>query len=181
MNTFDDTTTFSQEIQLYTLYLALSKEIPYYIYSVQKNDYALYFTDTTLCGKDGSVILDSDISTVAADKLLDIAYRLSMNGDFDCFEDNGQYIYTVSLDESGMCDVALAIAPSAGTLDISYKQGSIQVIIRNDKIISIDLSCCGAIKVVLSNADVTFDAKMEFLDSPINIDIPQAVITTLEK
>lgn len=37
MNTFDDTTTFSQETQLYTLYLVLSKEIPYYIYSEKEN------------------------------------------------------------------------------------------------------------------------------------------------
>jgi len=37
LNTFNDTTTFSQETQLYTLYLVLSKEIPYYIYSEREN------------------------------------------------------------------------------------------------------------------------------------------------
>ena len=151
------------------------------ISSIQKNGYALYFTDTMICNQNGSVISAADATTVEAAKLLDIAYQTCLNAQLDCSQAGGNYTYTLSLDEDGMEAVAYAIAPAAEGMDLLFDSGSIQVMICEDQIQSIEVNCGGTVQIVLSNAKVAFEARMEFAEGTDTAAIPEAVKETLEK
>ncbi|MGM9521758.1 MAG: hypothetical protein ACI3VB_04690 [Oscillospiraceae bacterium] len=151
------------------------------ISSIQKNGYALYFTDTAVCNKDGNVISAADATAVESAKLLDIAYQTCLNADLDCSETDGNYVYTLSLDEEGMEAVAYAIAPAAEGMDILFDNGSLQVVICNDKIQSISFCCSGNVQIVLSKAAVSFEAQLEFTENETEVTIPEAVKKALEK
>ena len=149
--------------------------------SIQKNGYALYFTDTTIWNQNGSVISAADATTVEAAKLLDIAYQTCLNAQFDCSLADGKYTYTISLDVEGMEAVAYAIAPAAKGMDIFFNSGSIQVVICEDQIQSIEVNCGGTVQIVLSNAKVAFEALIEFTEGTDTAAIPEAVKETSEK
>ncbi|MGN0800376.1 MAG: hypothetical protein ACI4NU_08090 [Christensenellales bacterium] len=151
------------------------------ISSIQKNGYALYFTDTLICNKNGSVIPTADATTVEAAKLLDIAYQTCLNAQMDCSRADGNYTYTLSLDEDGMEAVAYAIAPAAEGMDLLFDSGSIHVVIFEDQIRSIEVNCGGTVQVVLSNANVAFEARMELTEGTDAAAIPEAVKETLGK
>lgn len=149
--------------------------------SIQKNGYAVYFTDTEICNQEGKTILASDASLIEAAKLLDIAYQACLNAEQSCSEADGKYTYTVSLDKDGMEAVAYAIAPAAEGMDLFLENGSLQIVIENDRIQSIEVYCSGNVQVVLSNAVVAFEARMEFAEDMAAETIPKAVKNTLEK
>ncbi|MGN0298006.1 MAG: hypothetical protein ACI4C1_02285 [Lachnospiraceae bacterium] len=151
------------------------------ISSIQKNGYALYFTDTTICNQNGKIILAADAANIEAAKLLDIAYEACLNATLECREENGQYIYSLSLDEEGMKTVVYAIAPEAEKMDITFDSGSIQVVVGDDQIQSVNISCGGNVQIVLSSADVVFEAKMEFKQDVVPTELPEAVKKTLEE
>ncbi|MGN1367633.1 MAG: hypothetical protein ACI4WX_02100, partial [Aristaeellaceae bacterium] len=151
------------------------------ISSIQKNGYALYFTDTTVCNQNGSVIPAADASTVEAASLLDIAYQTCLNAKLDCGESGGLYTYTLSLDESGMEAVAYAVAPAAEGMDIFFDSGSMQVVLCKDQIKTIVICCGGTVQVVPFHAEVTFEARIEFAEGMDAPAIPDAVKETLMK
>lgn len=151
------------------------------ISSIRKYGYALYFTDSAICDKDGNVVLASEAPTVEAAKLLDIAYQACLNGDMDCTESEGSYLYTLSLDEEGMEAVAHAIAPETEGMDILFDTGSIQLVLSDGAMRSITISCGGSVQVVLSSAEVALEAELTFAQGAVEAEIPEAVKTALEK
>ena len=103
-----------------------------------------------------------------------------MNAQFDCSLADGKYTYTISLDAEGMEAVAYAIAPAAKGMDIFFNSGSIQVVICEDQIQSIEVNCGGTVQIVLSNAKVAFEALIEFTEGTDTAAIPEAVKETSE-
>ena len=77
--------------------------------------------------------------------------------------------------------VASAIAPAAEGMDLFFDSGSIRVVICEDQIQSMEVNCGGTVQIVLSNAKVTFEARMEFAESTDIAAIPEAVKETLVK
>ncbi len=149
--------------------------------SLQKNGYAVYFSDGAVCDSSGSVITDSDRDTVEAAKLLDIAYEICMNARLESSETAEGTIYSVILDENGMKEVAYAIVPEAKNLDIGFTGGSIQVIIRDGKLQNLLISCSGKLEVLLSEADVKIGAELQFTGEEVTATIPQNVKDMLEQ
>ncbi|MGN1025401.1 MAG: hypothetical protein ACI4P4_03240, partial [Faecousia sp.] len=84
-------------------------------------------------------------------------------------------------DEDGMEAVAYAIAPAAEGMDLLFDSGSIQVMICENQIQSIEVNCGGTVQIVLSTAKVAFEARMEFAEGTDPAAIPEAVKETLEK
>ena len=80
--------------------------------------------------------------------------------------------------------VAYAIAPEAKKLDVSFESGSIRVIITGERIESVEITVDGSVQIVLSSADVSIGAKLNFSDGSANVTIPEAVkevlLNTLE-
>lgn len=151
------------------------------INSLQKNGYAVYFTDEAVCDSNGNVILDSERGTVEAAKLLDIAYEICMNAGLESSETAEGTIYSVTLDENGMKEVTYAIVPEAKSLDIGFTGGSIQAIVREGKLQNLLISCSGKLEVLLSEADVKIGAELQFTGEEVTETIPEPVKTSLEQ
>lgn len=151
------------------------------IFSVQENGYALYFTDDTICDSKGNSIPAASAANIDAAQLLDIAYTACMNASADSTVKGSQYIYTLSLNEEGMEAVAYAIAPEAEKLNISFASGSIQVIILDERIESVEITVSGSVQIVLSSADVSIGATLAFSGDSADATIPEAVKEALQK
>lgn len=150
------------------------------IFSVQENGYALYFTDDAICDSKGNSIPTASAANIDAAKLLDIAYDICMNASADCVSQGEQYTYTLSLDDEGMEAVAYAIAPEAEKLNISFESGSIQIVIREASIESIEVKVSGSVQVLLSHADASIGAKLEFAGDSADAVLPDAVKEALQ-
>jgi len=151
------------------------------IFCVQENGYALYFTDEAICDSKGNSIPTASAANVDAAQLLDIAYDICMNASADCVNQGDQYTYTLSLDDEGMEAVAYAIAPESEKLNISFESGNIRVVIRDEKIESVEVKVNGSVQIVLSSADVSIGAKLEFSGDSVDATIPDAVKEALQK
>ncbi|MGN0314245.1 MAG: GLUG motif-containing protein [Fusicatenibacter sp.] len=151
------------------------------IASIRKNGYALYFTDTAICNQSGSVLQAAQADTAEAAKLLKIAYQICLNAEADCSQVDGKYTYSLSLDEDGMKAVAYAVAPAAEGMDLLFDSGSLQLVISDDQIESIEIHCGGTVRIVLSYADVAFEERMVFTEGTDASEIPEAVRKTLEQ
>lgn len=88
---------------------------------IRKNGKSIYFTEEAICDQNGKPLKKDDEPLVESSELLEIAYQLFLNGDFNCTELDGRYIYTLKLDEDGMKEIANAIAPETEKLDINYE------------------------------------------------------------
>lgn len=150
------------------------------ISSLQKNGSALYFTDTAICDENGHALTFSEASGVEAAKLLDIAYQVCMNGELACSTANENDVYTLSLDEAGIKAVAYAIAPETQDMDLFLDSGSIQLVVGQDSLRSIELRCRGSVQVLFSSVDAAFEARLEFLDGEAPVTIPEAVKETFQ-
>lgn len=151
------------------------------IFCVQENGYALYFSGDTVCDSKGNAISAVGVSNIDAARLLDIAYTVCMNASANCASKGNAYIYTISMDEAGMKSVAYAIAPEAEKLNISFESGNIQVVLRDEMIESISISVSGSVQIVLSRADVSIGAELQFSQDSVAVTIPDAVKETLSK
>lgn len=153
------------------------------IAAIRKNGYALYFTDTAICNQNGVVIpaASADTAAVEASKLLDIAYQTCLNAKLDCSQANGMHVYTLSLDEDGMEAVAYTIAPAVEGMDLFLDSGSIRIVICGEQIRSMEVRCGGTVQIVLSHTDVSFEARMEFVEGTDAAAVPEAVRETLGK
>ncbi|MGN1307867.1 MAG: GLUG motif-containing protein [Faecousia sp.] len=151
------------------------------ISSIQKNGYALYVSGDTICDQNGNTISAKEAETVEAARLPDIAYQLCLNAELNCSEAGGKYTYTLSLDEAGMETVAYAIAPAAEGMDILFDSGSLQIVLHDDRIERITLSCTGSVQVVLSNAAVSFEAQLDFPEDMDKAALPEGVRAKIEK
>ena len=151
------------------------------IFRVEENGYALYFTEDAICDSKGNSIPAASAANIDAAQLLDIAYTACMNASADSTLKGSQHIYTLSLNEEGMEAVAYAIAPEAEKLNISFESGSIQVIILDERIESVEITVSGSVQIVLSSADVSVGAKLEFYEIVGDAVIPEAVKEALQK
>lgn len=145
------------------------------IFCVQENGYALYFTEDAVYDAKGNTIPLASASNIDAAKLLDIAYAACMNISAECKSSGDQYTYTLSLDEDGMESVAYAVAPEAEKLNISFASGTIRVVVDGDTIESVSVEVSGSVQVVLSHADVSIGAELQFSKESVDATIPDAV------
>lgn len=151
------------------------------ISSIQKNGYALYFTDTAVCDKNGRALLSTEASNMEAAKLLDIAYQLCMSAELECRQSAGTDTYTLALDEDGIKAVAYAIAPAAEDMDILFDSGSLQIVMEGNKIQSVQVRCDGQMQVIFSDVAVSLEAQLHFSEDTVEMEIPEEVREALKK
>ncbi|MGN1414743.1 MAG: hypothetical protein ACI4WY_10920 [Anaerovoracaceae bacterium] len=151
------------------------------IWSVRKNGYVLYFTDTAICGEDGKIIAETDPPSVKAADLLSVAYQAFLAGGLEYSSTEEKEIFTVSLDEEGMEKAAEAIAPESVKLDPLLNSGSVQAVVIQGRICEIKVSCSGTVRVAASDADVLLEADMRIREDDIGAVIPDEVKETLEQ
>ena len=79
-----------------------------------------------------------------------------------------------------MKSVASAIAPAAEDMDILFDSGSVRLTIMDGEIQSIQVSCSGNVKIMLSGAAVAFEAELDLSQESMDLTIPETVIQALK-
>lgn len=140
---------------------------------VEKDGYGLYFSGDKICTAGGTVLASSD-SSVEAAALLGLAYQLCLNGDLTC--DEG--VYSLTLDQAGMEQVAYAIAPEAESLNVAFQSGSLEIRMEEDTIQSIRLSVSGSVDLLLAQVEGAIGAELVPVEN-VSFEIPQEVLDAL--
>ncbi|MGM9589084.1 MAG: hypothetical protein ACI3V0_02790 [Faecousia sp.] len=151
------------------------------IWGAEKQGKILYFTKDAVCNGEGRTVSADEAKGLDAVKALDIAYRSFSSADFQCREAEDSYLYTVTLAQDGMKQIVDALFPQAGEMEISYGKGSIQLVICQEQIQSIQVTCGGSVKVISAQAEVQFCADIRFQDESAAPVLPDAVKDALHK
>ena len=148
---------------------------------IRKNGRTWYFTDSTICGEDGSAVSAADADVTRSAALVVLAGRLCMNGSLVRTERDGGEVYTLSLDQEGLDAVAGAILPQLHTLDATLTSGSIRIVLKENAIQSIRFTCDGSAHILLSDVPIFLSGELmpgAAAEMPV---IPDAVLSTLQK
>lgn len=148
------------------------------IYSVQENGYGLYLSGGSICDRNGNTVSVSTSSNVDAVKLVEILYSLCMNASADCNHSGERDIYTLVLDSEGMASLAHAIAPETEKMDIAFTSGSLRIVMEQEKIQSAEVSLSGRVQMILSKADASITAALDFANGG-EASLPDAVKAAL--
>lgn len=147
------------------------------IYSVQENGLGLYYCDGTLCdGQGRSLSLQGE--NASAVKLPEMLLAICLGLRADCREIQGEYVYRFSLDGDTMEKLAYAIAPEAEKLPISLTEGSLEILLAQDRIQSLNVRMGGTISLVLTQVDVAIGGEVTLLENTAP-DLPEAVKAAL--
>lgn len=149
------------------------------IYGIQKEDLSLYFTDTAICDAQGRAVQTGTAGTVDVVTILDLVYRNFSDMDFQYEAVPEGYLYTVTLNAAGMKTLMNAVLPKAETLDIRYSTGAIQILLTEDTLESVQLTCGGSAKVALVNVDVSLSLELIPLNDRRIPELPEAVVGKL--
>lgn len=148
------------------------------IYGTDKTGSMLYFGENKVCNSNGREVYVQKASEMDITGLADVLYRAFRDAQFKCRQEGTDTLYTVSLKPAGMKELSEAILPAAKKMDITYSQGSICLILKNNQIQSIQVSCGGSAKVVAVYADITLDMNITLADGKIQA-LPEAVLHAL--
>ncbi|MGN0977492.1 MAG: hypothetical protein ACI4PH_05495, partial [Faecousia sp.] len=165
--------------------LKLSEQLEFYrdssgakqIYSLQKNGYGLYFTDTKVCDRNGLSVSAEQERLADSAQLLDLAYDLCQRTNVAV--SNG--VYTITLDEEGMYQAASAIAPETMDMDIAFGEGTVQIQLSNGEIDSISFAISGSVKVVVADVPVSLTGELTIARTQREFSVPDTVRKVLEK
>lgn len=149
------------------------------IYGIQNEDLSLYFTDTAICDAQGRAVQTGTAGTVDVVTILDLVYRNFSDMDFQCEAVPEAYLYTLTLNAAGMKTLMNAVLPKAETLDIRYSTGAIQILLTEDTLESVQLTCGGSAKVALVNVDVSLSLELIPLNDRRIPELPEAVVGKL--
>ena len=138
--------------------------------SIQKNTLAVYFSGSKICDADGNSVDTASQQLVDATSLIDLCYQSILNG----------YLYGLSLDSDAMSELAAAIAPDIKAQDVTFSSGRISVrVSEQGELQSVNISCSGALHLILSDAPVSLSAVITPADRAFSI--PQPALNALKQ
>lgn len=148
---------------------------------IRKNAQSIYFTEGAICDKSGHKISSRKEPIVESAKLLEFVYQLCLNSNFGCMETNGSYIYTLMLDNEGAKTVAQTIVPETKDMDLEYGTSSVQITVKDEKIVGMRFVCDGSIELlhVDTPVSVTGELLLEADGTLDDFSIPGAVLDAL--
>ena len=90
------------------------------------------------------------------------------------------YLYGLSLDSDAMSELAAAIAPDIKAQDVTFSSGRISVhVSEQGELQSVNISCSGALHLILSDAPVSLSAVITPADRAFSI--PQPALNALKQ
>ena len=132
---------------------------------VNKSGLNIFFSDAgSAVTSGGDEASDDAKSLTGTTKLLDIIYLVCQNGDFTSEGADGEYRYAVALDSRSMDAIVEVLAPDAAKLNIDFTDSRAEVVIRNDVVSELTISCGGSVKVLLTQASASITADITFTD-----------------
>lgn len=146
---------------------------------IRKNDLAVYFAGGSFCDQNGVLLNPQDNELADRANLVEILYQVCLNGEFKCADTgNDTWLYTLTLDEAAMKEVAYAAAPEMENLPVTLTSGRIQLMVKGNSIMELDCSCTGGLDALAETAPVTVSAKMSFTHNS-GSEVPSAVQSQL--
>ena len=99
---------------------------------------------------------------------------------FVCERVSDGYLYGLSLDSDAMSELAAAIAPDIKAQDVTFSSGRISVrVSEQGELQSVNISCSGALHLILSDAPVSLSAVITPADRAFSI--PQPALNALKQ
>ena len=148
--------------------------------SIQKNTLAVYFSGSKICDADGNSVDTASQQLIDATSLIDLCYQSILNGSAGCDKVSDGYLYGLSLDSDAMSELAAAIAPDIKAQDVTFSSGRISVrVSEQGELQSVNISCSGALHLILSDAPVSLSAVITPADRAFSI--PQPALNALKQ
>ena len=148
--------------------------------SIQKNSLAVYFSGSKICDADGNSVDTASQQLVDASTLIDLCYQSILSGSAGCEKVSDGYLYGLSLDSDAMSELAAAIAPDIKSQDVTFSSGRISVrVSEQGELQSVNVSCSGALHLILSDAPASLSAVITPADRAFSI--PQPALNALKQ
>jgi len=147
---------------------------------VRKAGQSLYYSG----GKfytEGGVSINTGITgdALSQTQLLELAYSLCLQGEADCAERNGAYLYNLRLGAEDIAEIAGDILPDIRALDVAFQDGVLEVWVKDDAIESVRFSCGGTLRVLFTDAQAHLSCELGF--APTDFRIPEDVAEAMRK
>lgn len=147
---------------------------------VRKNTLAVYFSGDKICDASGNSVDAASAQLVDASSLIDLCYRLILDGSAGCERVSDGYLYGLSLDSDAMNDLAAAIAPDIKAQNVTFSSGRISVLVSEQGALkSVNISCSGALHLILSDAPASLSAVITPAEREFSI--PQPALNALKQ
>lgn len=151
------------------------------IHGIESDERQLFFTENAVCDAEGRGLPAGSSGEPDAAALLDAVYQNFRSAEFQCRQEEAAGIYTVSLSQSGMKQLAEVLVPQTRELDISYSKGSIQLRVEDGVLQSVSIVCGGSVKVLAVRPEAEITAEIRFQEQAAAAALPEAVKETLLK
>lgn len=92
----------------------------------------------------------------------DLVYEICMNGDFTYETVDRKYTFYISLDEKDMQKLSQMIAPQIVNQAVSLTDGTMEIVVDNNKIVGFEIEIMGDVTVLLSRLEASIGAKFSF-------------------
>lgn len=147
---------------------------------IRKNTLAVYFSGDKICDASGNSVDAASTQLVDASSLIDLCYRLILDGSAGCERVSDGYLYGLSLDSDAMNDLAAAIAPDIKAQNVTFSSGRISVLVSEQGALkSVNISCSGALHLILSDAPASLSAVITPAEREFSI--PQPALNALKQ
>lgn len=149
------------------------------IYGTDKTGTMLYYGESKICSESGTEIYASNAADPNIAELPDALYKAFRNAQFKCRQTDSETIYTVTLQASGMKELAQAIFPQTKNMNITFRQGNIRLVLENGEMQVIEISCNGNLKIATVSTEVSLGMDAKLADDTQVPALPEAVKAAL--
>ena len=149
------------------------------INKISKNASSVYFSGEKLCDEAGRAVTTNAQSLIDSAKVLELAYQIMLSGSAECKRVENRAVYTLSLDEDAMEQIAYTIAPDLKSQSVSLTSGTLEAETQDGSLTELRISCSGALHVVLTDVSASVGARVAFSEREVSM--PKAVLDALTK
>lgn len=149
------------------------------IYSLQDNGVGLYYCDGILCDGQGRTLPLEGSTGGSALQLPELLLGICLELTGDCTQKEDSWAYRFTLDEEAMTAMAHAIVPAVEKLPVSLTEGTLEVILTQEQLESVDLRIDGFLSLLLTQVDVSIGGEIDLEPGEADAVLPDAVRSAL--
>ena len=149
------------------------------VYSLQENGVGLYYGNGTLCDGSGHSLSLEGSAGGSALRLPELLLGICLELTGDCAQMEDSWVYRFALDEEAMSALAYAIVPEAEKLPVSLTAGTLEVILTQEQLESVNLRIDGTLSLLLTQVDVSIGGKIDLEPGEADAVLPEAVRSAL--
>ncbi|MGM9947596.1 hypothetical protein, partial [Floccifex sp.] len=141
------------------------------LFALEKEENILYFSKNGICDENGNFIENNQEIDVMT--LMNAMEQICMKANFDVNQINNMYTYSIFLDEEGMKSLVQSLHPEIKNMDIQYQSGSLQILVNDDSLETIEMVCEGYLPVL--DIETSFEYQIHIHENQKTMEIPEIV------